>query len=182
VLRSAFNAVDQWLDAWAERHSAAIGTVWLASGFVLLVGGVGYHAERTGFAGVIVSQCGAACAGIPGTAWMAAAVCGMAAILLIALLAALAAGLQRTLLDPWQFVRPGLKPVRLPRWLIGIGVVLGVALFFVIAALGPDRTPDARHAIRIADDRMLALILGWCVGGMTVLKFFWIRARRRDAR
>jgi hypothetical protein len=90
-------------------------------------------------------------------------------------------------------VRPGPPPPDLPRWIVGLHVLIGFAVFFAIAGFG-----DANAAkqvsgtflsvegpepgsIRVAlsNFAVLELALGWWVGGYGVLKFSWARRRAR---
>jgi hypothetical protein len=178
LLRSTFVAADEWLDAWAERHRAELRVLWRVSSFVLLFGGVAYHVHESGFAAV---RCGEPCASIAGSTVIVAAACGVAAIVFVWLFAAASATVQRALFDPWQFVRPGPKPAKVPRWAKVIHIVLGFVIFFAIAALGHEQfTESGLRLVRIAHYNALALILGWWIGGSTVLGVFWRQARRRD--
>jgi len=108
---SALDVIDPWLDAQAEPHWPQLRRLGYALSFALLFGGVAWHALQSGFARTAVAQCGSSCAA-PGSVHLAAALCGVAAILFVMIYAAVAEAVQRALVDSWKYVRPGPPPPR----------------------------------------------------------------------
>jgi hypothetical protein len=113
--------------------------------------------------------------------YLIALMCGAAAILWVKLYTALAAAIQRRLVDPFQYVRPEPKPLKVARWVLVCHVLIGLVLFFAIAGFGQEQTPG-RFAISIKGWSLVALIFGWWIGGAGVLQFFWSRARQQAPR
>jgi hypothetical protein len=186
---SALDVIDPWLDAQAEPHLPQLRLFGYALSFVLLFGGVAWHALQSGFARTAVVQCGSACAA-PGSVHLAAALCGVAAILFVMIYAAVAEALQRALVDSWKHVRPGPPPPRVARWAAVLYALIGIAVFLAIAGFGQ---PGAAHApagdtymrfssragfrAHLGGEAMLALLLGWWIGGLALLRLFWLRRR-----
>ena len=129
---SALDVIDPWLDAQAEPHWPQLRRLGYALSFALLFGGVAWHALQSGFARTAVAQCGSACAA-PGSVHLAAALCGVAAILFVMIYAAVAEAVQRALVDSWKHVRPGPPPPRVARWAAVLYALIGLAVFLAIA-------------------------------------------------
>jgi hypothetical protein len=174
---TAFEAFDQRLDDWAAGHRPLLGVLRTALWFVLLFGGVGTHAYESGFADAAAATCGAPCLSVPGIKYLAAAACGAAAILFVALYARLTSELQRVTADPWKFVRPEPPGTKVPFWVAALHVLLGLVLFGAMAVLGQEQ-PPGRFVINLRDCGTLALIFGWWIGGRGILRFFWAKLPR----
>ena len=188
---SALDVIDRWLDTQAEPHWPQLRRLGYALSFALLFGGVAWHALQSGFARTAVAQCGSACAA-PGSVHLAAALCGVAAILFVMIYAAVAEALQRALVDSWKHVRPGPPPPRVARWAAVLYALIGIAVFLAIAGFAE---PSAAHepagdtymkfssraGFRASLDgqAMLALLLGWWIGGLALLRLFWLWRRAR---
>jgi hypothetical protein len=188
---SALDVIDRWLDAQAEPHWPQLRRFGYALSFALLFGGVAWHALQSGFARTAVAQCGSACAA-PGSVHLAAALCGVAAILFVMIYAAVAEALQRALVDSWKHVRPGPPPPRVARWAAVLYALIGPAVFLAIAGFAE---PSAAHEpagdtymrfssragfrAHLDGQAMLALLLGWWIGGLALLRLFWLWRRAR---
>jgi uncharacterized membrane protein YuzA (DUF378 family) len=140
--------------------------------FALLFGGVALHAFQTGFARTAVAQCGSTCA-IPGAVYLLAALCGVAAILFVIVYTAMAETAQLVLVDSWKHVRPGPPPPDAPRWATVLYALIGLAAFIAIAAVGQ----AGAAYVTLGGQALLELLLGWWIGGLALLRFFWFRRR-----
>jgi hypothetical protein len=172
----AFDTFDDQLDEWAAEYRDALRALGSSLCFALLPGGVALHAYESGFADVATATCGTQCAGIPGIAYLAAAVCGAAAVLFVALYAWLTSSVQRAIADPWKFVRPEPPSTKAPFWVRALHVLIGIAAFIAMAALG--QQPLVRNSISFGDYGALALLLGWWIGGRGVLGYVWSKLPR----
>ena len=186
---AALDVIDPWLDAQAEPHWPQLRRLGYALSFALLFGGVAWHALQSGFARTAVAQCGSACAA-PGSVHLAAALCGVAAILFVMIYAAVAEAVQRALVNSWKHVRPGPPPPRVARWAAVLYALIGLAVFLAIAGFAE---PSAAHEpaghtymkfssrdgfrAHLGGQAMLKLLLGWWIGGLALLKLFWLRRR-----
>jgi len=74
--REDFIAIDEWLDAIAERHCAPLSRIGIASSFVLLFCGVAAHAYESGFVQRIAARCGSPCSATPASSAPAPAAIG----------------------------------------------------------------------------------------------------------
>ena len=133
---TAFIAFDERLDAWRDRHWAVLRVLGTVLAFLLLFGGVALHAYESGLAHAIAVKCGAKCSAMPGVEYIAAAACGLAAILFVKLFAMLTGGVQRAVIDPWKHVRPEPAPREVTRWAVVLHVLIGLVVFFAIASFG----------------------------------------------
>jgi hypothetical protein len=176
---TAFDAFDRRLDAWAARHQPLLNILRTVLWFVLLCGGVALHAYESGFADVAAAACGTQCRGIPGIAYLAAVAFGAGAIVFIALYAWLASSVQRVTADPFKFVRPEPPSTKVPFWVRALHVLIGIAAFLAMAALG--QRASVSRAIDFGDYGALALIAGWWIGGRGVLAYFWAKLPRGGA-
>jgi hypothetical protein len=174
---TAYDAFDKWLDAKAARHRPLLTVLGTALCFVLLFGGVAVHAYESGFAEAAAGKCGAQCLALPGYKYLAAAMCGAAAIVFVKLYARLTSEAQRVTADPFKFVRPEPPSTKVPFWVVALHVLIGLVLFGTMAVLGQEQTP-VRVVINLRDYGTLALILGWWIGGRGVLGFFWAKLPR----
>jgi hypothetical protein len=191
AFRQRFHAFDDRLDAWAARHWPVLRVLGYALAFVLLFGGVALHAWQTGFARVAAATCGPACLALPGYEYAAAALCGTAAILFVKLYAKLTAAMQRVFVDPFEFVRPEPPPAQVPGWVLFLHVLIGIAMFFVIAGIGQIRIPgmldrlfevsvesESGFRVWLGDYGGAEFAVGWWAGGRAVLEFFWLKYPR----
>ncbi len=174
-----------WLSAQAAAHRTLTYTV----AFLLLFAAVGTHAFQTGFARVAAAQCGPPCASI-GFVYTAAALSGLASILFVMLYATIIEGLRWILVERWMHVRPGPPPPDLPPWVAALHLVVGFLVFLGIAVLGgvslaPGSTyvavdgASGKEHVLLNGASLLALLVGWWIGGTVVLRFFWLRRRAR---
>ena len=101
-----------------------------------------------------------------------------------------AEAVQRALVDSWKHVRPGPPPPRVARWAAVLYALIGLAVFLAIAGFAE---PSAAHypagdtymrlssrggfRAHLGGQAMLALLLGWWIGGLALLKLFWLRRR-----
>jgi hypothetical protein len=191
AVKERFNAIDDRLDAWAARHRSVLRVLGYTLSFALLSVGVALHAFQTGFAGVAAARCGPACTGVSGLDYVAAILCGAAAILFVQLYAKLTAAVQRVAFDQFRYIRPEPPPADVSRWAVMLHVLIGLVIFFAIAGIGRLRTPAPLDAlfemtmespqgfhISLGGHATLELVLGWWIGGRGVLGFFWSRYRR----
>ncbi|HEX4409583.1 MAG TPA: hypothetical protein VH206_12500 [Xanthobacteraceae bacterium] len=170
-------AFDARLDAWVERHWPALSVAGYALGFASLFGGVALHAYQSHFAHAVQTRCGATCLAIPGFDYVAAALCGAAAILLVWLIARTALTLQSRLVDSVTQLRPGNPSTSLPPlWTAVLHCLIGCIVFFVILALATPHSAGRVH-LSLHGRGALELFLGWWIGGLVVLKFFWRQYR-----
>jgi len=185
-----FDAFDDRLDAWAARHWPVLRILGYTLSFALLSGGVALHAVQTGFAHVATLQCAAACTAVPGFEHIAALLCGAAAILFVQLYAVLTAVAQHVFVG-LRYVRPEPPPADVSRWAVMLHVLIGLVIFFAIAAIGKIPTPAPLDAlfemsmesprgyrVSLGSHALLELAAGWWVGGRGVLGFFWSKYRR----
>lgn len=184
----ALHVVDDWLSAPATAHRSVSYTL----SFVLLFAGVGAHAFESGLARAVAAQCGQACTA-PAFIHLAAALCGIAAIVFVMLYATIAEAMRWLLVDSWRHVRPGPPPADLSTFVVVLHVLIGFVVFFAIAAFGASSAARAqtlghtyltfesplRDGLRVdLNGRALVeLAVGWWMGGYGVLKFFWLRRR-----
>jgi hypothetical protein len=169
---TAYGVIKRWLHEQAEPHWPMLRRLGYASSFVLLFAGVALHAFQTGFARAAVVQCGSACAA-PGSVYLAAALCGVAAILFVAVYAVIAETAQLAFVDSWRHVRPGPPPQEVPRWASWLYALIGFAVFFAIAAFA---AADG-FRVTLGGRAFLELLLGWWIGGVALLKLIWLRRR-----
>jgi hypothetical protein len=174
---TAFDTFDQTLDEWAAEYRGALRALGTALCFALLPGGVALHAYESGFAEAVIAACGAQCLVIPGVAYLAAVACGAAAIPVVALYAWLTSSLQRVTADPWKFVRPEPPSTKVPFWVRALHVLIGVALFVAMSALGKPELARA-GTVDFETYGALALIAGWWIGGRGVLAYVWAKLPR----
>jgi hypothetical protein len=80
-VRAAFFAVDQRLDAWAERHRPLLRLIGSTLAFAMLIAGVALHVQRSGFAHGTAAACGPPCPADIRFEYLIALMCGAAAIL-----------------------------------------------------------------------------------------------------
>jgi hypothetical protein len=170
--KNRFNAFDDRLDAWADRHWPVLSILGYALSFVLLFGGVALHAYESGLAHAIGVQCGPIGRTNPGFEYGTAVLCGGAAILFVKLYARLTAGVQRTFIDPFKYVRPEPSTKEVARWAASLHCLIGIALFFAMAGIAKEQIPG-RFEVQVGMHGSLEMLLGWWVGGLTVLRFFW---------
>jgi hypothetical protein len=97
---------------------------------------------------------------------IAAALCGAAAVLFVWLFARAALAVQGRLPDPR-------KPLP-PLWAAVLHCLIGCVVFLVMLALVTPHTGGRIH-LSLHGRGALELFLGWWVGGLVVLKFFWRR-------
>ncbi|MEA2871459.1 MAG: hypothetical protein QOH67_1435 [Hyphomicrobiales bacterium] len=176
----AFDTFDQKLDEWAAEYRGSLRALGTSLCFALLSGGVALHAYESGLADVAAAACGAQCRGIPGIVYLAAAAFGAGAILFVALYAWLTSSVQRVTADPWKFVRPEPPSTKVPFWVRALHVLIGIAVFIAMAALGQPHV-SGEFAISFGDYGGLALIAGWWIGGRGVLAYFWAKLPRGGA-
>jgi len=183
---AALDVAEGWLRAQAAAHRTFSDTL----AFLLLFAGVGAHALETGFAHVVAGQCGPSCAS-NSFVHAAAVLVGFAAIFFVMLYATVTEGLRWLLVEKWMHVRPGPPPSDLPRWVIVLHVLIGFAVFFAIATFGDapaakpvggtflsvDGTELGGSRVILSNLALLELVLGWWIGGLVVLRFFWLRRR-----
>jgi hypothetical protein len=172
TLKSRFDALDDQLDVWANRHWPVLSVLGYALSFVLLFGGVALHAYESGLAHSSGVRCGPICRTTPGFEYAAAAVCGGAAILFVKLYATLASAVQRRLIDPLKFVRPEPPTKEAARWAKFLHCLIGIALFLAMVAFTKEQIPGS-YKVQIGTPGALEMLLGWWVGGLVVLRFFW---------
>ena len=191
--RARIAALDQRLDAWAEPYRPQLRALNTALGFASLAGGVALQAYGCGFADVLAAQCGPACAIVPAKDYLAAALCGAAAIPLTQFYATLAIVAQRIFIDPWTSGPPAAEPDEPAKWMLYLFGAIGIVLFFVLSHLGHGHTPgNATVGFSFEAGRVRASIEGYGVlglfigsgGGHAVLSYFcakfWDKARRRE--
>jgi hypothetical protein len=172
----AFDTFDQKLDEWAAEYRGALRALGRSLCFALLPGGVALHAYESGFADVAAAACGAQCLTISGIAYLVAVACGVGAILFVALYAWLTSSLQRVTADPWKFVRPEPPSTKVPFWVRTLHVVIGIAIFTAMAVFGQWHLGD--NSISFGDYGLIALLLGWWIGGRGVLRTAWSKLPR----
>jgi len=177
---TAFDTFDQTLDEWAAEYRGALRALGTALCFALLPGGVALHAYESGFAEAAAAACGTQCLALPGIRYLAAVGCGAAAILFVALYAWLTSSLQRVTADPWKFVRPEPPSTKVPFWVRALHVLIGIALFIAMAALGKPELARA-GTVNFETYGTLALIAGWWIGGRGVLAYVWAKLPRGGA-
>ena len=148
-------------------------------GFALLFGGVALYAWQSGVTRAAAALCGPACPATPGFDIMAAAACGVAAILFVTLYTRLTLAVQRVLFDPFKYVRPEPKPETAARWVVVVHVILGFVVLFVMTGVGQMQIPNMLKVSSEAPEGA-GLLLGWWIGGRIVLGFFWARWRRSE--
>jgi hypothetical protein len=105
------------------------------------------------------------------------------AILYVKLYAGLDSTVQRRLFDPLKYVRPEPPAKNVARWAAVLHVLLGFAVFLAIASLAKVQIPgrffettlQTPHGFKVSigDAGSLEMVLGWWVGGLAVLRFFW---------
>jgi hypothetical protein len=119
--------------------------------------------------------------------------CGVAAILFVWIYAAVTETAQLVCVDSWKHVRPGPPPQEFRRWPAVLLVLIGPAVFFAFAVVGEVSVADLqtlgdtyvtlygppRGGFRatLGGYALLELVFGWWIGGVVVLKFFWLRRR-----
>jgi hypothetical protein len=175
---TAFDVFDRWLDDKAARHRVVLGILGTTLGFAALFGGVALYAWQSGVTRIAAAVCSPACLATPGFQTMVAAGCGAAAILFVTLYTRLALAAQRVFIDPFKFVRPEPKPQAAAKWVTVIHVILGFILLFVMTGVGQMQIPHLK--ISSEQPEAIGLILGWWLGGRTVLRFFWAKWRRGE--
>jgi hypothetical protein len=186
---TALDVIDRWLDEQAAPHWPKLRRLGYILSFALLFGAVALHAFQSGFARTTVVQCGSACAA-PGFVYLVAALCGVAAILFVMIYAAIAESAQLAFVDSWKHVRPGPPPQKVARWASVLYALMGLGVFFAFAAFAEasaahgqaghtSMTLAARDGFRVTlgGQALLELLLGWWIGGVALLKFFWLRRR-----
>jgi hypothetical protein len=190
AVKEQLNAFDDRLDAWAARHRSVLRVLGYTLSFALLSGGVALHAFETGFVGVAAVRCGPACTGVSGLEYVAAVLCGAAAIMFVQLYARLTAAVQRVVFDQFRYIRPEPPPADVSRWAVMLHVLIGLVVFFAIAGIGKVLTPaplDAlfemslespKYQVSLGSHALFELVIGWWVGGRGVLGFFWSKYRR----
>ncbi len=184
IVRKRFIAFDERLDALAERHARPLRVLGTVLAFLLLFGGVALHAYETGFVRTAAAACGTMCKGSPDAA--IAAYCGLFALLYVHLYAMLTGGVQRAFIDPWKHVRPEPAPARVTRWAVVTHVLIGLVVFFAIAAYGDTSAlasgqhffsfeggPVGGTEVSLGDHALLEWVIGWCIGGRGVLQYHW---------
>lgn len=176
---AATDVADDWIRAQASSHPTMMYTL----GFILLLVGVAAHAFQSGFAAAVVEKCGPTCAA-PGVINLAAGLCGLAAILFVMVYATVIEAIRWFLVDSWRHVRPGPPPSGLSYWVIVPHVLIGFAVFIAMAAFAasgmavlPNGKTQLTTEVNFDGRALLGLVLGWCLGGYVVLKFFWLRRR-----
>ena len=185
---TVLDVIDRWLDEQVAPHWPKLRRAGYVFSFALLFGGVALHALQSGLARTAVTQCGSACAA-PGFVYLVAALCGAAAILFVWVYAAISETAQLAFVDSWKHVRPGPPPQAVARWasvlyaLIGLAVSVAIAAFAEISAAN-GHTKMALEApegfyVTLGGQALLELLLGWWIGGLALLKFFWLRRRAR---
>jgi hypothetical protein len=172
TLKKRFVAFDERLDALADRHWPILSVLGYALSFVLLFGGVALHAYESGLTHAAGARCGPICRTTPGFEYAAAALCGGVAILFVKLYAELTAGVRRTFIDPFKFVRPEPPTKEVARWAAYLHCLIGIALFLAMAGFAKEQIPG-RFEARLGSLGSLEMLLGWWVGGLAVLRFFW---------
>jgi uncharacterized membrane protein YuzA (DUF378 family) len=188
---TALDVIDRWLDEQAAPHWPKLRRAGYMLSCALLFGGVALHAFQSGLARTAVVQCGSVCAA-PGFVYLVAALCGVAAILFVIFYAAIAETAQLAFVDSWKHVRPGPPPQEVARWASVLYALIGLAVFVAIAAFAEasavhEQTGHtfmtlegpARDGFRVTlgGHALLELLLGWWIGGVALLKFFWLRRR-----
>src|SRR5262245_38684777 len=168
----ALDVIDRWLDEQVAPHWPKLRRLGYMLCVALLFGGVALHAFQSGFARTAVEQCGFACAA-PGFVFLVAALCGITAVLFVIIYAAIAEPAQLALVDSWKHVRPGPPPPDVPRWATALYALTGLAVFVAIAAFGQAGAAD----VTVDGQALLELLLGWWIGGLALLRFFWLRRR-----
>lgn len=172
----SYDVARDWVAAVSAPHWPLLARLGYALGFALLFGGVTSQAFETGFAQYAVTRCGPSCA-TPGATVIMAALCGVAAIVFTLLYAVVTEAVHYVLVDSWKHVRPGPPPAELPRWAGALYVVIGVVVIVAIAAYGQTGGHVKGTTIDISGRRLLALLLGWWIGGLVTLRFFWLWRR-----
>jgi uncharacterized membrane protein YuzA (DUF378 family) len=186
---AALDVIDRWLDEQAAPHWPKLRRPGYVLCFALLFGAVALHAFQSGLARTAVVQCGSACAA-PGFVYLVAALCGVAAILFVMIYAVVAETAQLAFVDSWKHVRPGPPPQEVPRWPTMLYALIGLAVFVAIAAFAEASaahgqtghtfmTLEGRDGFRVTlgGYALLELLLGWWIGGVALLKLFWLRRR-----
>src|SRR5262245_30672709 len=186
---TALDVIDRWLDEQAAPHWPQLRRAGYMLSFALLFGGVALHAFQSGLARTAVVQCGSACAA-PGLVYLVAALCGVAAILFVFVYAAITETTQLALVDSWKHVRPGPPPPDVARWASVLYALVGLAVFVAIAAFAEASAAhgQAGHTtmtlegpegfrVTLGGYALLELVLGWWIGGLGLLRFFWLRRR-----
>ena len=160
----------------------------LRSGSPRCSGGVAIHAFNSGYAGAIaLSHAGS------NTITMQLAIaagCGVLAIMFARLYVAITLAAQRTLIDPWRYVRPEPPSRDIERWPLWIFPLIAIVLFFMMSVIGHEQATGSgtmmiegeRIKIQIGSISLLALLFGWGWGGYRVLRWFWAKARERAER
>jgi hypothetical protein len=160
----SISAIDAQLDAWVERHWPLLSVTGYTFGFALLFGSVALHAFQSRFALALQTRCGATCFAIPGFPAIAALLFGVAAVLFV-----------------WLFTRAALaipgptKPLP-PLWAAVLHCLIGCVVFLAMLALVTPHTGGRVH-LSLHGRGALELFLGWWIGGLVVLKFFWRKYR-----
>jgi uncharacterized membrane protein YuzA (DUF378 family) len=186
---TALDVIDRWLDEQAAPYWPKLRRPGYMLSFALLFGGVALHAFQSGLARTAVMQCGSACTA-PGLVYVVAALCGVAAVLFVIVYAAIAETAQLAFVDSWKHVRPGPPPQDVARWASVLYALIGLAVFVAIAAFAEagaahgqtghtSMTLEGREGFRVTlgGQALLELLLGWWLGGLALLKFFWLRRR-----
>lgn len=178
----AFDVFDQWLDDRAARHRTMLSILGITLGFVALFGGVALYALQSGVTRVAGALCDPACLATAGFQTMVAAACGAAAILFVTLYTRLTLAAQRVFIDPFKFVRPEPKPEAADKWVTVLHVVLGFIFLFVMTGVGQMDHLKTSITVVVNPERpeAMVLILGWWLGGRSVLRFFWAKWRRSE--
>jgi hypothetical protein len=135
AIKKRFEAFDERLDAWADRHWRVLSVFGTRLSFVMLFGGVALHAYESGLAHAVGVWCGPICLATPGFEYVAAAMCGGAVILFVKLYARLTSAVQRTFIDPFKYVRPEPPAREVARWAGCLHVLIGIAIFLAMAGL-----------------------------------------------
>jgi uncharacterized membrane protein YuzA (DUF378 family) len=184
---TALNIIDRWLEEQAAPHWPKLRRLGHMLSFPLLFGAIALHALQSGFARTAVVQCGSACAAT-GFVYLVAALCGVAAILFVIIYAAIAETAQLVFVDSWKHVRPGPPPQGVAGWASVLYALIGLVVFFAIAAFAetPTGHRQAGHTVATRDvtlggQALLELLLGWWIGGVALLRLFWRRRRAGHA-
>jgi len=183
TLKKRFDTFDDRLDAWANRHWPFLSAIGITLSFAMLFGAVALHAYQSGLAHAAGLRCGPLCLAAPGFDYAAAALCGGAAILYVKLYAGLASTVQRRVFDPLKYVRPEPPAKKVARWAAVLHVLLGFAVFLAMAVFAKMQIPGRLFEMTLETPRGfkvtlgesggLEMVLGWWVGGLAVLRFFW---------
>jgi hypothetical protein len=181
--------VYNWLGERTAPHRPLLTRLGYAVSFALLFGGVALHACRYGFSLAGVAQCGAACTG-PAFLVFSALLCGVGAVLFVMVYATVAEATQFALVDSWKHVRPGPPPPEMPVWVVALHILVGLVVFFAIGAFVEISPPSQTlgntwmsvegpggKVVTLSGSAMFRMTLAWWIGGVGVLKFFWLRRR-----